>query len=67
MSAHKSAAQIFKEARVKKGLTRTELAEKAGVYTNTYYKIERGEQKPSYPNIKKLAKVLDLDIKDIPA
>jgi transcriptional regulator with XRE-family HTH domain len=67
MSSTKSAAQIFKEARLKKGLTRIELAKKAGVYTNTYYKIERGEQKPSYPNIKKLAKALGLDIKNIPA
>jgi DNA-binding XRE family transcriptional regulator len=67
MSTNKSAAQLFKDARLKKGLTRVELANKAGVYTNTYYKIERGEQKPSYPNIKKLAKALDLDIKEIPA
>lgn len=62
----KSAAQLFKEARLKKGLTRTALANKAGIYPNTYFKIERGEQDPSFPTIKKLAKVLEIDISEIP-
>ncbi len=34
-----SAAVIFKKARLKKGLSRTALAKKAGVYPNTYFKI----------------------------
>jgi transcriptional regulator with XRE-family HTH domain len=66
MSEEKTAAQIFKEARLEKGLTQKELSIKAGVYLNTYAKIERGEQKPGFSNIKKLAKVLELSISDIP-
>ena len=57
---------VFKKARLDKGLTQSQLADKAGVYTNSYAKIERGEQNPSYSTIKKLTKVLDLDISKIP-
>jgi transcriptional regulator with XRE-family HTH domain len=63
----KSAAKIFKEARLKKGLTQIEVAKKSGIYPNTYAKIERGEQDPSFATAKKLAKTLDIDISDIPA
>jgi transcriptional regulator with XRE-family HTH domain len=61
MSKSKSAAQIFKDARLKKGLTQVEVAEKAGLGDNTYPKIERGISKPSPESIKKLVKVLDID------
>jgi len=57
----KSAAQIFKDARLKKGLTQVEVAKKAGLGDNTYPKIERGISKPSPESIKKLVKVLDID------
>ena len=67
MAAMKTAGQIFKDARLKKDLTQVELAKKAGVYPNTYSKIERDEQEPSFATAKKLAKVLDIDISDIPA
>jgi transcriptional regulator with XRE-family HTH domain len=63
----KSAAQIFKEARLKKGLTQVEVAKRAGLHPNTYAKLERGPQKPEFPTVKKLAKALDIDIDDIPA
>jgi DNA-binding XRE family transcriptional regulator len=65
MSNDKTAAQIFKEARNKLGLTQAELAKKAGVYPNTYAKIERGEQEPSFDTVKKLAKALGLKPSDI--
>lgn len=67
MSARKTAGSIFHQARLKKGLTQTEVAEKAGVHPNTYAKIERDEQNPSFPTIKKVAKVLDIDLSDVPA
>ena len=67
MNSNKSAGNIFKEARTKMGLTQLEVAKKAGIYHNTYAKIERDDQKASFPTVKKLARVLDLDIKDIPA
>lgn len=66
MSA-KAAATLFRSARINKDLTQIEVAKKAGIHPNTLAKIERGIQKPSYPTIKKLAKVLDLNINDIPA
>ena len=58
--------QVLKDARISKGLTQLQLAKKAGIYPNTYAKIERGEQDPSFATVKKLAKVLDLDLSDIP-
>ena len=64
--SNKSAAKLVKDARITKGLTQTELAEKTGVRSNTIAKIEQGIQQPSYPTIKKLSKVLDIDINDFP-
>ena len=64
--SNKSAAKLVKDARISKGLTQTELAEKTGVHSNTIAKIEQGIQQPSYPTIKKLSKVLDIDINDFP-
>ncbi len=63
----KSAAIMFKQARLKKELTQFEVAEKAGIHPNTYAKIERGLQEPSFASIIKICKVLDLNIADIPA
>jgi transcriptional regulator with XRE-family HTH domain len=62
MSSSKTPAQMFKDARLKKGLTQAVLANKAGINPNTYAKIERGEQEPSISTVKKLAKALDLDL-----
>lgn len=56
----------FKKFRLTMGLTQTQLANKAGIYPNTYAKIERGEQNPSFATIKRIAKVLELDLKDLP-
>ena len=64
--SNKSAAKLVKDARISKGLTQTELAEKTGVHSNTIAKIEQGIQQPSYPTIKKLSKVLDIDINNFP-
>ena len=66
MSTPKTAAAIIKNAREEKDLTQLQLAEKAGVHPNTVAKIERGEQKPSFPTLKKLSKVLGFDIGKIP-
>ncbi len=53
--------QILKEARLKKGLTQIEVANKAGMGINTYPKLECGINKPSPELIKKLMKVLDIE------
>lgn len=67
MTANTTAGQLLKAARIKKGLTQFDVAKKSGIHPNTYAKIERDVQKAKFPTIKELAKVLDLNIKDIPA
>lgn len=66
MSANKTAGQILKEARLKKGLTQVEVADKADIHPNTYAKIERGENKPSSESVGKLIKVLGIESSKIP-
>lgn len=66
MGTSKTAAKLIGDARRSKGLTQVELAKKSGVHSNTIAKIEQGIQQPSYPTIKKLSKVLDIDINDFP-
>lgn len=48
-------------------MTQLQAAEKAGIHPNTLAKIERNEQTPAFATIRKLAKVLDVDLADIPA
>ena len=67
MNKKRTAGEIFKKARINKNLTQIEVAEKAQIHPNTYAKIERDEQDPSFATIKNLAKVLDVNISDIPA
>jgi transcriptional regulator with XRE-family HTH domain len=66
MSKAKTIGAIFKEARLKKGLTQIEVAEKAGLHWNTIAKVEREEQEPEFATIKKMAKVLGIDISKLP-
>jgi DNA-binding XRE family transcriptional regulator len=65
MSKGKTLGQIFKDARLKKGLTQVELAQKAGLHWNTIAKIEREEQLPGFPTSQSLGEVLDVPIKVI--
>ena len=67
MNKKYTTGEVLKEARIKKNLTQIEVAEKAQIHPNTYAKIERDEQDPSFATIKNLAKVLDVNISDIPA
>jgi len=66
MSKAKTPGEIFKEARLKKGLTQDEVTQKAGLGKNTYAKIERGVNRPDPTTIRKLLKVLDIKTSDIP-
>ena len=68
MSSSKTIGHLFKTARRQAGLTQVEVAKKAGISANTYAKVERGEQKPLADTIKKVSRVLDLeiDIKNLP-
>ena len=62
----KTAGEIFKEARLKKGLTQVEVGKRAGLGQNTYPKIERGISKPDPTSIGKLIKILDIDPSKLP-
>jgi transcriptional regulator with XRE-family HTH domain len=57
----KKVANIFKEARLKQGLTQIDLAEKAGMNPNSYAKIERAESEPSTESLRKLVKALGIE------
>ncbi len=41
-------------------MTQAQVAEKAGMNTNYYAVIERGEINPSYETLKKIAEALDI-------
>ena len=58
-------AMKIKQVRLKKRLTQLDLAEKAGVTTNTLARIERGESKASVKTLEKLIKALDVDSSSI--
>lgn len=66
MSKAKTIGAIFKEARLKKGLTQVEVADKSNLHWNTIAKVEREEQEPEFVTIKKIAKVLGIDISKLP-
>ena len=66
MSTSKTAGQILRTARLKKGLTQVEVGKKAGLGKNTYPKIERGVSRPSPESIKELIRVLDIESAKIP-
>jgi len=50
----------FKKTRKNLGLTQEQVAEKVGITTNSYARIERGDAKPSYDTLKAICKVLKL-------
>jgi transcriptional regulator with XRE-family HTH domain len=61
----KQIADRIKETRLQKGLTQADLAGKAGINTNYYAKVERGELKPSIETYKSIAKALSVKSSDI--
>ncbi len=63
----KTTGTVLKEARLKVGLTQVELADKSGVHVNTYARIERNEQEPTFDTVRKLARALNLNLEDIPS
>lgn len=62
-----STGLVLKVAWNKASLTQQELAYKAGIHSNTYARIERDEQEPSFDTVKRLAKVLKLKLEGIPS
>jgi transcriptional regulator with XRE-family HTH domain len=55
----------LKKLRDHHDLTQQEVAESAGIYTNHYARIERGEIMPKYETLKALAKVYGLKTDDL--
>jgi len=55
----------LKQLREDNFLTQEELAEKIGCAEHTISNWERGKQKPTFRNIRKLAKILKVNPKDI--
>ena len=58
-------AKRLKEIRLKKGLTQSDVAKLAGLNSNFYAKVERGEAKPSVETIKKISEGLKVKSSDI--
>lgn len=65
MDATQRIAERLKTLRTEKGMTQSEVAEKAGINTNYYAKVERGEVTASIPMLEKIAEVLSIDISTI--
>jgi transcriptional regulator with XRE-family HTH domain len=66
MSKQQTQGEVFKAARLAKKLTQVEVSEKVGIHWNTYAKMERDLQDPTFQNLKKIAKVLNLDLNKLP-
>ena len=54
------------EMRVKKGVTQTELAQRADLYQNHLYRIEKGLYSVGFDILQKIADALDADIRIVP-
>ena len=55
----------LREARTRQLLTQQELADKAGVGVATVIRIERNQVEPQFRNIRKLARALDMNPRDL--
>jgi len=64
-SSRKLISKNIKKARLNKNWTQVELADKAGINSNYYAKIERGDISPSYETFEKIFKALGVKSKDI--
>ena len=58
-------ADNLKTVRLSKGLTQTDVAKKAGLNTNYYAKVERGEAAATVKTLRKLVEVLEVKSADI--
>ena len=63
--ATEKTAGNLKRIRLEKGLSQAELADKAGINSSYYSKIERSDLKPSIDVLEKIAKALEVKSSDI--
>ena len=61
----KKTAARLRTLRQERGLTQAEVAGKAAINTNTYAKIERGEQAATVKMLEKIAQVLGVEVRDV--
>lgn len=61
----KEVGERIKTARLKAKLTQAEVAKKAGINTNYYSVIERGEVNTTLEKLQKISKALGVDVSDI--
>ncbi len=61
----KKIANNLKRIRLEREFTQAVLADKAGLNSNYYAKIERGEIKPSIENIEKIVKALGVNSSEV--
>ncbi len=59
-STRRQIADRLRAARLGKGMTQLQVAEKAGVNVTVYAKIERGEAKPTIESLEKISKALKI-------
>lgn len=65
MGSQEELGKNIKKARKKAGLTQAQSAEKAGIHTNYFARVERGEENPSFDILEKIAKALKIKSSDI--
>ncbi len=58
-------AENIRKARIDKGLRQSDVAKKAGLDTNSYAKIERGEAKPFGITLAKIMRALEVKSSEI--
>lgn len=61
----KSIAGKLRSARKERGMTQDDVADKAGLSTNYYARIERAEVSPSVETLEKLVKALKIKSSEI--
>ncbi len=61
----KKLGKKIKEARKQRGLTQSDVAEKADTSANYFAQIERGEVNPSYTLLQAIAKALKIKLTDL--
>jgi transcriptional regulator with XRE-family HTH domain len=61
----KEVGSKIKAAREKRNLTQAEVAKKAGINTNYYSVIERGEVNTTLDKLQKISKALGINVSDI--
>ena len=57
--------KVAREARNRIGLTQEEVAERVGVATEVYGRVERGHMLPSVPTLMRLSRALSLDANEL--